>query len=145
MARSVFTAKVSRTNFYGVGIGLTLGVVGKSIFDRINGANKLEPGEQFEIESLPHAKDLKAKHGLPEPYPVLTYSNHVVCYDMARKTPRWVLEHLTRNTINGGADRKSCSFKRDANIPAIFSSRNGDYLKSGFSRGHMASAGKEAG
>lgn len=41
----------------------------------------------------------------------------------------------------GNANRKHCKFKPDPNVPAIFTAKNGDYWKSGWSRGHMAPAG----
>lgn len=94
----------------------------------------------------------------PEPEPVQTspleeygfpqngaevrqYIGHALSYDQAKKTPRWVIEHLTKEKIVGIADRKHCRFKPDPNIPQIFSASNEDYLRSGWSRGHMAPAG----
>ncbi|CAH2281978.1 nuclease EXOG, mitochondrial [Pelobates cultripes] len=69
------------------------------------------------------------------------YINHALSYDQAKKTPRWVIEHLSKEKMLGKADRKHCKFKPDPNIPQIFNASNEDYLKSGWSRGHMAPAG----
>ena len=81
------------------------------------------------------------KYGLPKRSPdYIRYRNHILCYDQARKTPRWVLEHLTRDKVKGEADRAHSTFKPDLNIPARFQSRNDDYWDSGWSRGHMAPA-----
>ncbi|KAM3929106.1 nuclease EXOG, mitochondrial [Leptodactylus fuscus] len=72
---------------------------------------------------------------------VRQYISHALSYDQAKKTPRWVIEHLTKEKIVGLADRKHCRFKPDPNIPEIFNASNEDYLRSGWSRGHMAPAG----
>lgn len=73
----------------------------------------------------------------------IRYTNHVLCYDQVKKNPRWVAEHLTRDKVNGHADRENSLFGPDPIIPEIFRSTNEDYLDSGWSRGHMAPAGKE--
>ncbi|KAL9953422.1 hypothetical protein ACROYT_G040842 [Oculina patagonica] len=85
--------------------------------------------------------DKLLKYGLPQRSPdYLRYKNHVLCYDQAKKIPRWVLEHLTRDKVKGHANRIHSAFKPDLNIPAVFQSNNDDYWDSGWSRGHMAPA-----
>ncbi|XP_048031085.1 nuclease EXOG, mitochondrial-like [Megalobrama amblycephala] len=69
------------------------------------------------------------------------YINHILSYDQSRRTPRWVAEHLSGQRLQGQADRKHCKFKPDPKIPELFTARNEDYLRSGWSRGHMAPAG----
>ncbi|KAK2870496.1 hypothetical protein QQF64_021524 [Cirrhinus molitorella] len=69
------------------------------------------------------------------------YMNHVLSYDQALRTPRWVAEHLSAHRLLGQAQRKHCKFKPDPSIPELFTARNEDYLRSGWSRGHMAPAG----
>ncbi|XP_074262151.1 nuclease EXOG, mitochondrial isoform X1 [Saimiri boliviensis] len=69
------------------------------------------------------------------------YTNHALSYDQAKRVPRWVLEHISKNKIMGDADRKHCKFKPDPSIPPTFSAFNEDYVGSGWSRGHMAPAG----
>ena len=82
------------------------------------------------------------KYGLPEKATDnIMYKNHALCYDRARKTPRWVAQHLTRDRIKGEANRSMSEFKPDLNIPPQFQARNEDYLGSGWSRGHMTPAG----
>ena len=81
--------------------------------------------------------------GTPRP-PITTmvYTNHVLEYDAARKVPRWVAEHLTKDSVTATkANRKGVQFGRDPTVPALFSSDNSDYWGSGWSRGHMAPAG----
>ncbi|XP_040820752.1 nuclease EXOG, mitochondrial isoform X1 [Ochotona curzoniae] len=69
------------------------------------------------------------------------YTNHALSYDQAKRVPRWVLEHISRNKIIGDADRKHCKFRPDPSIPPAFGASNEDYIGSGWSRGHMAPAG----
>nr|XP_004662053.2 nuclease EXOG, mitochondrial [Jaculus jaculus] len=69
------------------------------------------------------------------------YTNHALSYDQAKRVPRWVLEHISKNKIIGDANRKHCKFKPDPSIPPPFSALNEDYAGSGWSRGHMAPAG----
>lgn len=49
---------------------------------------------------------------------------------------RWL-----RPSSTGHADRKHCRFRPDPGVPELFTARNEDYLRSGWSRGHMAPAG----
>ncbi|XP_071392903.1 nuclease EXOG, mitochondrial-like isoform X2 [Centroberyx affinis] len=107
---------------------------------------RLDPEEQ----STPGREDgadnevqqLIGRFGLPETgAEVRYYANHALSYDQARKTPRWVAEHLTNHKLRGKANRKHCKFRADPAIPACFSAGNEDYLGSGWSRGHMAPAG----
>ena len=91
------------------------------------------------------------KFGIPEgSHVILRYKNHVLAYDFARKIPLWVAEHLTAEKIQNGvpaqateskAERTKSSFRPDPNIPIHFQSRNEDYFRSGWTRGHMAPAG----
>ncbi|XP_053569762.1 nuclease EXOG, mitochondrial [Bombina bombina] len=93
-------------------------------------------------EPDPERKTVLEEYGFPlSGAEVRQYMNHALSYDQAKKTPKWVIEHLSKDKILGNADRKHCKFKPDPNIPKIFSASNEDYLKSGWSRGHMAPAG----
>ena len=97
--------------------------------------------DKFSENSDPEVDDKLLKYGLPQRSPdYMRYKNHVLCYDRAKKTPRWVLEHLTRDKVKGLANRMHSAFKADLNIPAVFQSSNDDYWDSGWSRGHMAPA-----
>jgi len=98
-----------------------------------------------QVDNLPANSDTEEdkllKYGLPQrSADYLRYKNHILCYDQAKKTPRWVLEHLTRDKVKGEANRIHSAFKPDLNIPAVFQSSNDDYWDSGWSRGHMAPA-----
>ena len=80
--------------------------------------------------------------GEPVDGKTLYYSNYVVKYDNNKKIPHYVLEYITKDKLNGDADRRNCSFMQDPNIPYKFSSTNEDYMYSGFDRGHMVPAGR---
>ncbi|XP_069816586.1 nuclease EXOG, mitochondrial [Dendropsophus ebraccatus] len=93
-------------------------------------------------EPDPVQKSPLEEYGFPQcGAEVRQYISHALSYDQAKKIPRWVIEHLTKEKIVGVADRKHCRFKPDPNIPQIFTATNEDYLRSGWSRGHMAPAG----
>ena len=85
------------------------------------------------------------KFGLPQKSPeILSYKNHVLAYDTAKRVPLWVAEHLTKDKVLAvgiQADRSKSGFQADPNIPEIFQAKNEDYYKSGWTRGHMAPAG----
>jgi len=80
------------------------------------------------------------KEGVSGP---LVYKNHVLAYDSARRVPKWVAEHLSREVAarEQVANRKGVNFGPDPTVPKEFSSDNRDYWGSGWSRGHMAPAG----
>lgn len=81
-------------------------------------------------------------HGIPDRGPnIRIYDNHVLAYDQAKKTPIWVAERITQEHVNGPADRKNIRFKPDPDVSKRFSADNSDYLRSGWSRGHMSPAG----
>ncbi|XP_051872176.1 nuclease EXOG, mitochondrial-like [Pristis pectinata] len=98
---------------------------------------------QEEEEEGEHLEDnLLERFGLPLlGTGVRYYTNHVSSYDQAKRTPRWVLEHITKEKVQGTATREHCRFKPDPSVPPWFSATNEDYFNSGWSRGHMAPAG----
>ncbi|XP_068094726.1 nuclease EXOG, mitochondrial [Hyperolius riggenbachi] len=93
-------------------------------------------------EPEPVKKSLLEEFGFPQSgAEVRQYIGHALSYDQEKKTPLWVIEHLTREKTVGNANRKHCKFRPDPNIPVMFSAANEDYMRSGWSRGHMAPAG----
>ncbi|NXT80431.1 EXOG Nuclease, partial [Zapornia atra] len=90
----------------------------------------------------PVEESLLEKYGFPEAgTETRCYTNHALSYDQAKRVPRWVIEHISKQKTLGNADRRHCKFRPDPNIPLMFSAANEDYLGSGWSRGHMAPAG----
>ncbi|KAG7264958.1 hypothetical protein CRUP_034276 [Coryphaenoides rupestris] len=93
-------------------------------------------------DTLPAVQEDIGRFGFPDAgAEVRYYANHTLSYNQAKRTPRWVAEHLTREKLLGKTERKHCRFRPDPSIPVLFSAANGDYLRSGWSRGHMAPAG----
>ncbi|XP_030358142.1 nuclease EXOG, mitochondrial isoform X2 [Strigops habroptila] len=90
----------------------------------------------------PVEESLLEMYGFPEAgTETRCYTNHALSYDQAKRVPRWVIEHISKQKMLGNADRRHCKFRPDPNIPLMFSAVNEDYLGSGWSRGHMAPAG----
>ncbi|XP_045168695.2 nuclease EXOG, mitochondrial-like [Mercenaria mercenaria] len=82
------------------------------------------------------------KYGTPEVgRAVRYYSNHVLIYNQQTRTPIWVAEHLTKENLQGSANRRHAKFIPDPGVDTEFTAENSDYWKSGWSRGHMAPAG----
>eukprot|EP00076_Gallus_gallus_P047617 XP_418536.1 nuclease EXOG, mitochondrial [Gallus gallus] len=104
--------------------------------------NQAEPGPERALPEEPVEESLLEKYGFPEAgTETRCYTNHALSYDQAKRVPRWVIEHISKQKMLGNADRRHCKFRPDPNIPLMFSAVNEDYLGSGWSRGHMAPAG----
>ncbi|KAL7069009.1 DNA/RNA non-specific endonuclease family protein [Cryptosporidium serpentis] len=58
------------------------------------------------------------------------------------KIPNWVAEKINFDTYTGEADRRSSVFRADPDVPLLWNAENRDYYCSGYSRGHLASAGQ---
>ncbi|XP_078087772.1 nuclease EXOG, mitochondrial [Mustelus asterias] len=127
----------------GFGGSFGSGFVAGSLLASAGCALALHWWQEQEERQQEHPKDSQLeKYGLPVIGTEIHYcTNHISSYDQAKRTPRWVLEHITQEKVQGTADRKRCKFKPDPHIPAFFSAMNEDYLGSGWSRGHMAPAG----
>nr|AVA09693.1 putative effector protein [Heterodera avenae] len=71
-----------------------------------------------------------------------TYEDFVVSYDRRNRTAHWVMEHLSpeRMAYNAEVDRSKSVFKEDETIHPYFRSKNEDYRRSGYDRGHLAAA-----
>ncbi|KAM9287974.1 nuclease EXOG, mitochondrial [Cariama cristata] len=101
-----------------------------------------EPVHEQALPEEPVEESLLEKYGFPEAgTETRCYTNHALSYDQAKRVPRWVIEHISKQKMLGNADRRHCKFRPDPNIPLMFSAVNEDYLGSGWSRGHMAPAG----
>lgn len=83
------------------------------------------------------------KYGFPGPiHDLKNRQEFVSCYDRAKRNPYWVLEHITKQSLQSeaGVDRKKSIFKEDESIPLKFRNRLADYFRSGYDRGHQAPA-----
>lgn len=65
----------------------------------------------------------------------------VLAVDPAMRNPRWVVEHVTKESLSAkSGTRESSVFYEDPELPARFRAKLNDYRGSGFDRGHMAPA-----
>lgn len=93
-----------------------------------------------EIPKLSPASILQ--FGIPGPISdVGVRAGYVSGYDRRMKNPAWVAEHLTPEKLSrrDGNRGKSVFFEDEA-IPQKFRARLGDYLRSGYDRGHQVPA-----
>lgn len=60
-------------------------------------------------------------------------------FDAATRTPRWVVERLTRDNVGGEAERAT-AFKEEPGLPPSLRARLTDYSGWRYDRGHMAPA-----
>ena len=69
----------------------------------------------------------------------IEYSGFKVSYNASRKIPNWVLYELTASETEGPYSRKGKDFQPDPGL-SLPQANDGDYRRSGWSRGHMAPA-----
>ncbi len=62
-------------------------------------------------------------------------------HDGSTRTPLYVTQRLTRESIEAADLRRSDQFFADARLPSSEGAELDDYKRSGYSRGHMAPAG----
>lgn len=81
------------------------------------------------------------KYGLPKENIFIERDHFISLYNMRFRIPFWTIEHLTPDMMEGKktAKRKN-EFKIDELVPELFRSTPKDYLKSGYDKGHLASA-----
>jgi endonuclease G, mitochondrial len=70
---------------------------------------------------------------------LLCRKGYLLSHDPARKTPVWVIEHLTRGKAKGTVAR-SDDFQADLDLDKGKRAELSDYQGSGYDRGHMAPA-----
>ncbi|XP_061134329.1 endonuclease G, mitochondrial isoform X1 [Syngnathus typhle] len=80
------------------------------------------------------------KYGFPSLSNIRTRESYVSSYDPRTRTPAWVIERLSGDTLGGAADRACCDFKEDDSVHFFHRATNADYKGSGLDRGHMAAA-----
>lgn len=80
------------------------------------------------------------KHGVPSSQTLRFFDGFVSCFDKRTRNPDWVLEHLTKDKMDGPGDRNNASFQEDSNLARRFRSKLDDFKGSGYDRGHLAPA-----
>jgi len=71
---------------------------------------------------------------------LLCRKGYLLSHDPARKTPVWVVEHLTREKTQVKVTGRSDDFRADADLEEGRRAELADYRASGYDRGHMAPA-----
>ena len=87
-------------------------------------------------------------YGFPEPtYATVKQRAFYTCragyagmFDPLEKTPVWIAEHITKDSVIGHANRKGMDFAEDPQIPHGSQGHREDYKRSGFDMGHLAPA-----
>lgn len=100
----------------------------------------MSPQQPTSIEAT--EKVMRITGGLPPTHVYRRVSESFLAeWDEQRRTPRYVAEHLTADSLkNGGASRADMPFREDPTIPPHLRARLTDYKGSGWDRGHMAAA-----
>lgn len=62
-------------------------------------------------------------------------------YDGEKRSSVWVAERLISSDLKGNVSREGIEFREDSSIPVGQRSLLGDYVRSGYDRGHLAPAG----
>eukprot|EP00933_Yihiella_yeosuensis_P050048 TRINITY_DN47812_c0_g1_i1.p1 TRINITY_DN47812_c0_g1~~TRINITY_DN47812_c0_g1_i1.p1 ORF type:complete len:319 (+),score=44.99 TRINITY_DN47812_c0_g1_i1:33-989(+) len=84
-----------------------------------------------------------SKHGIPVTSSVVSRDSFIAQVDYRTRCPTFVLELLKRQDCFEPTQTprgRNHTFHSDSDIPVRMQSRNADYSKSGFDRGHMAAA-----
>ncbi|HBA88253.1 MAG TPA: DNA/RNA non-specific endonuclease [Geobacter sp.] len=80
----------------------------------------------------------KAEYGVPGASgEIFCRKGYLLAHDPVRKTPIWVIEHLTVDKVTGSLPRKD-KFRADPELPKGSRAELSDYKKSGYDQGHMA-------
>ncbi|OII78208.1 DNA RNA non-specific endonuclease family protein [Cryptosporidium andersoni] len=79
---------------------------------------------------------------LPSYDNLLIRDTYISSVSFRYKIPNWVAEKINFDTYTGEADRRSSVFRADPDVPLLWNAENRDYYCSGYSRGHLASAGQ---
>jgi len=68
---------------------------------------------------------------------LLCRKGHLLAHDPEKKTPIWVIEHLTKEKAEGTLPRYN-KFQADPDLEKGKRAELSDYIKSGYDKGHMA-------
>jgi len=75
-----------------------------------------------------------------ENFTTVCHLGYITGHNNERKTPDWVVEHLTFAQASGTAAREGKKFQPEPNVPGASQATLDDYKKSHFDQGHQAPA-----
>lgn len=104
----------------------------------VNAASELVPSQHAPL--TPSKSIAAVKYGFPSLAQIKSRESYVTCYDPRSRTPVWVIEQLSAETLSGTSNRKLCDFKEDESVHVYHRATNSDYKGSGLDRGHLAAA-----
>ncbi|KAG1655285.1 hypothetical protein FOA52_007981 [Chlamydomonas sp. UWO 241] len=81
-----------------------------------------------------------SEFGVPVTDAVRVFDGYCASYDFRTRNPKWVLEHITAESLAGDATRNKSEFFEDPGVDARFRAKLSDFKESGYDRGHMAPA-----
>jgi endonuclease G, mitochondrial len=120
--------------FAAVVSGVAVGVLG-TLYVLENERHKIKPELPAALQSFQH------RFGLPScEDPLLVYKDYVVKWDARTRNARYVLEKLTRESVEGSATRSDVFFSEERSLEPRFRNRLKQFKYSGYDRGHLAAA-----
>ena len=102
--------------------------------------SSLKPHEN-KHESIRMASDL----GLPTTDKTLAFDGFIVSYDYRTRNAKWVLEKVTKDSLEGKASRNNSSFHEEESLDPLLRSTLHDFKDSGYDRGHLTPAADHKG
>jgi endonuclease G, mitochondrial len=98
--------------------------------------------ERHRKSALPAAlQSFQHRFGLPScEDPLLFYKDYAVKWDARTRNARYVLERLTRESVEGSATRNDVLFSEEHSLEPRFRNRLKQFKHSGYDRGHLAAA-----
>ncbi|KAI8471792.1 MAG: DNA/RNA non-specific endonuclease [Monoraphidium minutum] len=127
----------------GLAVGAGLGVGGALVYlkngaaPRPAGAGLVGGGRGVSDKDLGHPA---LKYGIPQTEQLRFFSGFVSCLDGAARNPKWVLEYISKDALQGEGTREQSLFYEDPGVEERFRAKLGDYQDSGYDRGHLAPA-----
>ena len=125
---------------------------GRSAFRVVSASSKVhcEHGASWGVRSAPQPRASRARPLAPAASRMpgertLTLEGgaapgFISCVDGRSRTPKWVVERLTRDSTRGDGHRKNSQWEEEAGAPSHLRARLDDYRGSGYDRGHLAPA-----
>lgn len=106
---------------------------------------QLDVSKLLRIDPVVSGENFKhsSKFGLPSQDNLRLFDDFILSYDRRLRAPNWIIEHLTPEKLKKQSDahRDKSKFVEDSAIHEYFRSKNADFHRSGYDRGHMAAAG----
>lgn len=133
----------------GVGVGLSLGALAPQQQQRPPRQSRPRRQQAPPPPQPQHPQTLSAhpaaKYGVPQTQTLRELDGFLAAFDSERRNPAWVIEHVTREKMNGEAERGNSMFYEDEALDERLRSRLVDFRNSGYDRGHLAPAANHKG